>query len=240
MRKLLSVVALSLSIASAPANAAFLFGYSGLSNYGRDEGFNEELVINNAISINADNAGWFYQDGTHEARNDNYAVGFDILEDYENFLIDGDIRNFLGFDLSGVTSAVSSAKIRIVLQPGYFGESPAEGLPALWRLYDVSSEPDYRIAYSGATDIFNDLGSGITFGSVVQSASSGIVEVELNARAIAEINSNLGQRFVIGGALSPIASAVPEPATWLTMLAGFGLIGSALRSIRRKAIAISA
>lgn len=33
---------------------------------------------------------------------------------------------------------------------------------------------------------------------------------------------------------TPVAS-VPEPATWLTMIAGFGLIGAILRSRRRKA-----
>ena len=34
-------------------------------------------------------------------------------------------------------------------------------------------------------------------------------------------------------------SAVPEPSTWLMLLAGFGLIGSALRSARRQKQALS-
>ncbi|MBU3077103.1 PEPxxWA-CTERM sorting domain-containing protein [Sphingomonas sp. XMGL2] len=35
---------------------------------------------------------------------------------------------------------------------------------------------------------------------------------------------------------TPLAAAVPEPATWLTMLAGFGLVGAGLRGRRRAAI----
>lgn len=34
---------------------------------------------------------------------------------------------------------------------------------------------------------------------------------------------------------SPVASAVPEPTTWAMMLGGFGLVGSAMRRVRRDA-----
>jgi probable HAF family extracellular repeat protein len=33
--------------------------------------------------------------------------------------------------------------------------------------------------------------------------------------------------------LTPIAAAVPEPATWGLMLVGFGLVGGAMRTRRR-------
>lgn len=35
-------------------------------------------------------------------------------------------------------------------------------------------------------------------------------------------------------AAAPIAAAVPEPATWLTMIAGFGLVGFAMRQRRQR------
>ena len=38
--------------------------------------------------------------------------------------------------------------------------------------------------------------------------------------------------------VSPLASAVPEPATWATMLLGFGLIGGAMRYRRRPQVSV--
>ena len=49
-----------------------------------------------------------------------------------------------------------------------------------------------------------------------------------------------GQRNSIGGGsfdnvnLSRIAAAVPEPSTWALMLLGFGFIGGAMRSVKRR------
>lgn len=37
-------------------------------------------------------------------------------------------------------------------------------------------------------------------------------------------------------ALGTLSGAVPEPASWAMMLTGFGLLGTALRSSRRKAV----
>ncbi len=34
--------------------------------------------------------------------------------------------------------------------------------------------------------------------------------------------------------LSAFATAIPEPATWVVMFAGFGAIGASMRSARRK------
>lgn len=54
-----------------------------------------------------------------------------------------------------------------------------------------------------------------------------------NDFAIAPGKLGAGERFLL--VLSP--AAVPEPATWAMMIAGFGLIGSRLR--RRKAVALA-
>ena len=43
--------------------------------------------------------------------------------------------------------------------------------------------------------------------------------------------------FVIKGFVVPPTPAVPEPATWAMMLAGFGIVGAALRQRRRNAFA---
>jgi hypothetical protein len=45
-------------------------------------------------------------------------------------------------------------------------------------------------------------------------------------------------RYVVSGFLSTSLSAVPEPATWGLMVAGFGLAGSALRRSRRRDVSV--
>lgn len=223
---MLVTLALGAALVATPANAAYLFGFSEIV---ATFPFKEQLILNGSTLIDADNAGWFYEDGTHEERNDNYAVGFDIVADIEGRTISGELRNFLGFSLASRTEEVTSASIRIELQSGDAGEPAADGLPAEWRLYDVFAEPDFRLAYSGATSIFDDLGTGMTYGAVTPTARSGVVEVALNHSAIAAINANLGRRFVVGGKLTPTIAAVPEPTTWAMMLIGFGGMGFALR-----------
>jgi hypothetical protein len=44
-----------------------------------------------------------------------------------------------------------------------------------------------------------------------------------------------GKKFVKVGGIIP-ATGTPEPATWLTMLIGFGFIGATMRSVHRKRV----
>ena len=53
-----------------------------------------------------------------------------------------------------------------------------------------------------------------------------------NARFPAAVDGTLVVRLT-GGTLSPV-SGVPEPASWTTMIAGFGAIGGMLRRVRRR------
>jgi hypothetical protein len=224
MRKVLFAFVLGSANVAVPANAAYLYGFSGIGPVA------EQLVLNGTTSIDADNAGWFYEDGTHQSFNDNYAVGYDVVADVDGLAINGELRNFLGFSLAAFTQTVTSASVRIVLEQGATDVLPtADGLPAEWRLYDVLTEPEFRLAYNGATSIFADLGTGVTYGAVTQTATSGVVEVALNASAIAAINASLGTRFVVGGKLTPAIAAVPESTTWAMMLIGFGGMGFVLR-----------
>lgn len=72
------------------------------------------------------------------------------------------------------------------------------------------------------------------------SLESGIHQLPLTA----VINQNDGDRFYhegnaafrLGGEVVP-AAAVPEPATWALMMAGFGLVGTAMRRRAVRAIA---
>jgi hypothetical protein len=64
--------------------------------------------------------------------------------------------------------------------------------------------------------------------------------IETNAVDLAFDNFALGGRtltgqVVLGHSAASLAGAVPEPATWATMVAGFALAGAALRGSRRSA-----
>lgn len=60
--------------------------------------------------------------------------------------------------------------------------------------------------------------------------------------------SSSGLNYQFGGTLwkstnvtlTPLAAAVPEPAAWMVMLGGFGMIGGALRSRRKAAVRVIA
>lgn len=47
-------------------------------------------------------------------------------------------------------------------------------------------------------------------------------------------NAEIADFLATSGSIQP--RAVPEPATWMTMLLGFGLVGGIVRSIRRRAL----
>ena len=78
------------------------------------------------------------------------------------------------------------------------------------------------VANPGASDWF-----AIGFGTVVTLAAPGSV--------YAMVNDTFHRNN--GGAFTANVSAVPEPASWAMLIAGFGLTGAALRRRRMAAVA---
>ena len=81
-------------------------------------------------------------------------------------------------------------------------------------LVDMSTAPALTFAHSGST---------LTLG--IQARSVGWQGGGDEAWGIDKLNITFDGRFGQG--------AIPEPATWAMMIAGFGLIGAALRRVRR-------
>ena len=184
----------------------------------------QELVLNGGATVlNAISTGWYDQTGYHDSANPNYIAGLCGSSDACD---GGDLiyNDFFVFDLSAVTGPIVSAALSLG-QPapnGYFG--PAGG--STYTNYDVATPISQLTAdQSGATAIFNDLGSGTAYGSTVVGLSSvgAQVDIAINANGLAALNSAEGGQFAIGGAVTTI----PELSTWGMMLVGFLGLGFA-------------
>ena len=171
-----------------------LFGYSYPTT-------DNTLVLNGNIVLPITKLGWFSNAGSHSAANYNYMVGYNSSY----------FRNFLVVDLSGVSVTVTSAVLNLKM----FTSVPTTG-NAEWDIYAVDHtyaqlNTDYSSALGNlhdGLDIYNDLGSGTLYKSVVVDCSlpgSTVLHISLNAAAIANINLARGDYFTMGGKSEPSA-----------------------------------
>lgn len=222
MRHAIIVALAATAFAASPAAAvsSYLFGYSPSGS---------QSLTFNGTNVGIGQHGWFDQNGIHAAFNDNYYVG------------DGEYRDYFVADAAPGATSVS---IDIGNNIGT-GLAFGPGVTAVtWTLYDVNTLTQSDISanidntsFAGRTDVFNDLGTGTVYGSVVLTGPTGNVHVNLNAAGIAAYNAAglAGNQFIFGGTLTDGTATVPEPASWALMITGFGLVGGALR--RRSALA---
>ena len=156
------------------------------------------------VTLDASMSAWYEQrfsTYTGPSRNQNYVVGFT-----PGSFGDKTYRNLFVFDLSGVSESAASAELHLTRGSGG-GLDPF----ATYTLYQVTASA--AEVMDGGTNaekevIWNDLGSGVVYGSAQISNSSGateLVTVDLNAEALADINAADGL-FVMGGALSPVST----------------------------------
>jgi hypothetical protein len=89
---------------------------------------------------------------------------------------------------------------------------------------------------SADTALYNELGQGVKYGSFVIDGGNSLhaLMFTLNAAAVSGVDAAiLGKKTAI--AISGTAVAVPEPSTWIVMLAGFAGLGLAPAGGRREA-----
>jgi large repetitive protein len=200
------------------------------------------------LVINYTHRGWYDVTGFHDPTGVNYYVGDDsglpgLFDDYRNFFV---------FDMSTVTQPIESAKLALFVPRfggdggygygGYESPDPSEN----YELHDVVTPIAALMAGTGGVAAWDDLGSGVVYGSRTMTAADNgnVIEITLNSSAIAAMNSTHGL-FGIGGSITTLdklpnfegtfgASArnnfvselrlayVPEPSTLL--LLGIGAI----------------
>jgi hypothetical protein len=196
-----------------------------------------DLVLNGSVIVANRDRGWYDQTGEHSSGNQNYIVGTCGQVPAPSCNGIGDThRNWATFNIP-VGLTISSATLRmfnpgaVATELGYVSPNPTE----LYTLYDVSTSiATLESDNSGQVGIYNDLGSGTSYGQRTVSAAdnNSLVSMSLNAAGLAAIQGRAGQAWAVGGSLFAPAVVVPEPSTYA--LLATGLASLALVARRRR------
>jgi hypothetical protein len=213
------------------------------------------------ITVDASASGAYNAAGARVSATQNFLTGqFERVER----------RSFFAFDLASVAGTVTAAKLRLFnpevsqFLHGYVSPDPSETL-AFW---DATTLAASLLDGSAGVAGFADLGSGTLFGTRSVSAvdNGTVIEIDLNADALAALNAAAGGDFVLGGSLTSLggtadqyvfgfsmanfvadhtralvlevapALAVPEPSALLLAGTGLMLLGLARRARQREGV----
>ena len=100
-----------------------------------------------------------------------------------------------------------------------------------------------RASGAGQTGIFDDLGTGVGFGSQTFSAANNgqIVSVPLNAASLADLNAKRGGLVALGGALTSIVGSADQAVfDGAVAMAWTAIDAAADETLRRRLLAAEA
>ena len=216
-----TLVLLALLLTARLAQAdAFLFGTS--------DGLPVQLQLNTAsgpVTLDTStseftpgtrNQGWWSPTDGNANNNASYIVG-SLSVGNTNF----QFNNFFTFLLPEELGTITSANL--LVERGV-GTGPADLTYNLWDVSTPASVLNDKANNLPNAAIYNDLGSGTSYGSFLVSTSGNstdILNFSLNANALADLNTHIsdGGFFSIGGSISVpeprIAGAVCRQCRWL-------------------------
>jgi hypothetical protein len=207
----------------------FLFGFSGgIPNHlslGLSGGGSVTLSTGTSLFGIGNNQGWWSATFGNSDGNDNWIAG-DPFANGTTVL-----NNFFTFDLTSLFGqTIVSATLEVTRASG---QSTTGQTSHTYHVFDVATAAATLNATNGTSAaITDDLGSGTSYGSfsvTVAGSFSDVLSFNLNAAALADINSALAnsqQFFSVGGTIFPLqVGAVPEPGMFMVwaLLAGIGL-----------------
>src|SRR3989442_10173693 len=157
------------------------------------------------LNLATTDRGWYRGGGLNDPANLHYISG--LLGSSSN---DPRYRSFFVFDLTQVTNLIVSAELQ--LQNPVFGYNSEDSAEILG-IFDVTTPFSSLTNGTGGTAAFNDLGSGVLFGSatVDDSMNYGFtVLVDLNAKGTAALNAARGGVVAFGGSVLTLDGHLDE------------------------------
>ncbi len=167
---------------------------------------NPDASARDSVVIVASDRGWYCSDGDHDPDNPNYAAGINMQND--------EFRNWFVFDLAKLKGRITSMTLNLGVPGGppndpdvggYRSRDPSE----LYQLYSVETAIDDLVGGSGGLAAFDDLASGVFYGSLWmdESQEGQIVSIDLNADAVASANAARSSQvlWAIGGSVPTIS-----------------------------------
>ena len=165
-------------------------------------------AASNAATVESFDNGW-YQNNGFTAGVSNIYVGW-------NPNTGATYRNWLAFDLAGLAGQnITGATLTFYGGNGIYNSTdPSETLG----LFDYTGSINALIGNQSGAGIYNDLGSGVNYGTTNVSGPLQQFSVTLTQAAIAALNAaannSSDHRFVIGGALLSIALVRDSDNWW--------------------------
>ncbi|HEY3285162.1 MAG TPA: hypothetical protein VGN26_23060 [Armatimonadota bacterium] len=175
-----------------------------------------------AQTFDAVGRGWFDATGSHIADNPNYVAGLSISGPGSEY------RDFFVFDLSSLDltgKTITDVRLELTV----FSIYASVGGSVAYGTYDVSTPAsDLMADQSGATGIFDDLGTGVSYGGFgLPSAISGSGEVtlDLTPAVEADLAAAAGGYFALGGKTQSVGPCF--------VFGGSGSLGSPPMGVQR-------
>jgi len=153
------------------------------------------------VDLDADDRGWYREDGFHESDNENYLTGiFDLTG------VRSDRNSFFVFDLVDI-QVVESASLRLFLPSDGYNSADSD---ETFSVFDFDGDLTDLVDGAGGIAAYDNLGDGLNFGSIdIEAANeNSFIDIELNADGIAFLNARAGDFAVLGGSITSLNSAV--------------------------------
>lgn len=176
-----------------------------------------------AEEADAVSRGFYLDSGFHTEFYDGFLTGWDGTE----------YRSFFVFNIPVLEEAATGATLRLWMPPGSFVSDQPDETYTVWSV--VTPIIDLEAGHSAGVvgqGIFDDLGSGVSFGSAVVSdpgVDGAYLFISLNQAAVDAINAAQGSQLAIGGSFTTLITGSNPEMGFLNTSTGDGVDASGAR-----------